>query len=203
VVLYGDNNNWFACWAFWLMRMFGHKNVRLLDGGLRAWLKDGLPLSTDLPVFPAVPYEASEPCFESKAVTEDIFTAFFSPQTHCLLDVRSAGEYQGQILSPGVGTEAKCAVAGHIPTAINVPWNLNCNRDGTFKSPDDLRALYRSFGISQEKTVITYCAIGERSSLSWFVLKHLLRYEVVMNYDRSMSQWSRMTNAPIEKGAAA
>lgn len=203
ILLYGDNNNWFACWAFWLLNLYGHENVRLIDGGIRVWMQSGLPLSTDAPSPRKVPYSAKAPDLRDKAETEDIFKAFFSPTTHCLVDVRSSAEYEGKIMSPGVGTEAKCEVAGHIPTAINVPWNLNCNPNGTFKAPDELHALYASFGVHPQMSVITYCAIGERASLSWFVLKHLLAYKVVMNYDRSMAQWSRMTNAPIETGEAA
>jgi len=138
-----------------------------------------------------------------KATTETIFESFFNPETHRLLDVRSSAEYVGRISSPGVGMDSKCAVAGHIPTAINVPWNLNCNADGTFKSPEELKTVYASFDVQPEMQVVTYCAIGERASLSWFVLKHLLGYPVVLNYDRSMSHWSRMSNAPIVQGDAA
>jgi thiosulfate/3-mercaptopyruvate sulfurtransferase len=202
VVLYGDNNNWFACWALWLMHLYGHENVRLLDGGLSAWLKAGYPLTNELPVIHPVTYVASEANLEDKASTEHIFGAFFDQETFCLLDVRSSAEYQGQITSAGIGADSKCDIAGHIPTAVNVPWNLNCNEDGTFKSPDELQRLYSSFRVVPEKSVITYCAIGERASLSWFVLKNLLGYPVVMNYDRSMAQWSRIKNAPVERSAA-
>jgi thiosulfate/3-mercaptopyruvate sulfurtransferase len=204
VILYGDNNNWFACWALWLMRMYGHQNVRLLDGGLRTWIAAGFPLSSETTPIEAVPYQSNaEPDLKNKAVTEDVFAAFFSPQTHCLVDVRSSAEFEGRILSAGLGTEDTCEVAGHIPNAINVPWNLNCKSDGTFKAPNELNELYASFGISPDKTVITYCAIGERASLSWFVLKLLLGYTVVLNYDRSMAYWSQLANAPIQKGVAA
>jgi thiosulfate/3-mercaptopyruvate sulfurtransferase len=202
VILYGDNNNWFACWAFWMMRHYGHENVRLLDGGLRAWLSSGLPLSSDVPSFAAVSYIASVPDSTDRAQVEDVFGAIFDPESFCLIDTRSSAEFEGEIMSPGVGTEATCATAGHIPSAINMPWNLNCNFDGTFKAPDELRLLYEGCGVVPDKAIITYCAIGERASLSWFVLKHLLGYPVVMNYDRSMAEWSRIANTPIERSAA-
>ena len=203
VILYGDNNNWFACWAFWMMHLYGHTNVRLIDGGMRKWINSGHPLDAEEPTFPKTEYQAADAALESKASIENIFESFFNPDTHRLLDVRSAAEFQGKLMSPGVGTQAKCEIAGHIPTAINVPWNLNCNVDGTFKTPEELRALYACFDILPEMNVITYCAIGERASLSWFVLKHLIGYNVVMNYDRSMAQWSRIANAPISTGEAA
>ncbi|MES1147146.1 MAG: sulfurtransferase [bacterium] len=203
IIVYGDNNNWFACWAFWLLKLFGHKEVYVLDGGLRKWMESGCTIALDEPYLSPTNYHAKEPDNSNKASTEDIFTSFFSPQTHRLVDVRSAAEFKGTINSPGIGTESKCAVGGHIPTAVNIPWNLNCNPDGTFKTKDDLLAMYQSFDILPENTVITYCAIGERASLSWFVLKHLLGYDVVMNFDRSMAFWSRLANAPIEVGDAA
>jgi len=204
VVFYGDNNNWFACWAFWLMKLYGHENVWILDGGPRKWFADGHPVS-DQATSPRPPseYRACSPDMSLKATTQDIFESFFNPKTHRLLDVRSAAEYRGNLAGPGPGLEPTCQIAGHIPTAINIPWNLNCNADGTFKSPEELRSLYRSFDIVPELSVITYCAIGERASLSWFVLKHLLEYTVVMNYESSMSRWSCIPNAPIVQGDAA
>lgn len=204
VIVYGDNNNWFASWAFWLMRLYGHDQVRLLDGGLRAWMQGGLPVSVDTAASEPVSYSAAEADLSIKAGTENIFEAMFSPATHSILDVRSAAEYEGRLAGPGEGAGATCATTGHIPTAVNVPWDMNCHAaDGTFKNPDELRELYAGYGITPDKTVITYCAIGERASLSWFVLKHLLKFPGVQNYDRSMSAWSRIPNAPIELGVAA
>ncbi|HEY3783186.1 MAG TPA: sulfurtransferase [Fimbriimonadaceae bacterium] len=203
VLLYGDNNNWFACWAFWLMRLYGHENVRLIDGGARKWLSEKRPLTFERVNIAPVTYRASGFHAESRASIENIFQSFFDPNNVRLVDVRSGGEFAGRMKSAGEGATETCALAGHIPTAVNIPWNLNCHADGTFKSPDELQSLYESFGVRRDMTVITYCAIGERASLSWFVLKHLLGYEVVMNYDKSMAQWSRLANAPLETGEAA
>ncbi|MBC8065049.1 MAG: sulfurtransferase [Chlorobia bacterium] len=204
VVLYGDNNNWFACWAFWLMKLYGHEQVWLLDGGPRKWLSESRPISQKRSEFPVpATYHAQEPNLSLKATTEKVFESFFNPKTYRLLDVRSSAEFAGTLRGPGPGMDPTCQVAGHIPTSINIPWNLNCNADGTFKSPDELRSMYASFDIQPEMNVITYCAIGERASLSWFVLKHLLGYGAVMNYSSSMAQWSCIPNAPIVQGQAA
>ncbi len=204
VVVYGDENNWFACWAYWLCKLYGHDRVFVLDGGTRKWLTDGRRMELGAEPFPTPSdYRADEANPAYKASVENIFEAFFNPATHRLLDVRSSSEFEGRLLGPGVGKEATCALGGHIPTAINVPWNLNCDEDGCFKEPGELRDLYRSFNVIPENHVITYCAIGERASLSWFVLHELLGYPMVMNYDRSMAQWSRMANAPIVQGEAA
>ena len=203
VILYGDNNNWFACWAFWMLKLYGHPNVRLVDGGLAKWISTNQHLSTTESVPKLSEYKSLTTDFRNKATIEDIFGSFFDGEQSCLLDVRSAAEYRGEITSPGIGTQSKCAIAGHIPNAINIPWTLNCNPDGTFKSPECLNALYKSFDVRPEMKVITYCAIGERASLSWFVLRHLLGYNIVLNYDRSMAHWSRVSNAPIVTGQAA
>ncbi len=202
IVIYGDNNNWFACWAYWLLNMIGHKNVWLMDGGSRKWFSEGRAVTTEvLPsqptTYPLKPYDLTE-----KATTDHIFEAFFSPKSHRLIDVRSSAEFEGKLRGPA-GLEARCATAGRIPTSINIPWNLNCNSDGTFKTSADLRSLYESFDVLPGNSVITYCAIGERASLSWFVLRMLLGYEVVMNYDRSMAEWSRLANAPMITAEAA
>ncbi len=204
VVLYGDNNNWFACWAYWLLKLYGHKNVWILDGGARKWMSEGRSASLAEPEKPSPgTYVAEVVNTSNRATTENVFESFFNPMTHRLLDVRSAAEYKGSLGGPGPGMAPTCQVTGHIPNAINIPWNLNCNSDGTFKAREELLAIYASFDILPEMNVITYCAIGERSSLSWFVLKELLAYDVVTNYDRSMSQWSCMANAPIVQGEAA
>jgi len=203
VLLYGDNNNWFACWAFWLMQLYGHENVKLVDGGSKKWLRDQRALSLEPTAVSRSTYKSRGLDVTNKASIEDIFASFFNPSDSRLVDVRSSAEYIGQISGPGDGAGATCEVAGHIPTAINIPWNLNCNEDATFKSPDELRSLYASFDIRPEMCVITYCAIGERASLSWFVLKHLLGYRVVMNYDRSMAQWGRLANSAVVTGKAA
>lgn len=196
IVLYGDNNNWFACWAYWLLYMVGHEEVWLMDGGKKKWFAEGRPVTSEVPEILSAKYPLKEYSVGDKATIEDVFEAMFSPDTHRLIDVRSALEFSGELLGPA-GAPVRCAVGGHIPTSINIPWNLNCNTDGTFKGPDSLSDLYRSFNVTEDSVVITYCAIGERASLSWFVLKNLLGHEVVMNYDRSMAQWSRIANAPM------
>jgi thiosulfate/3-mercaptopyruvate sulfurtransferase len=200
VVLYGDNHNWFACWAYWMFYMIGHKHVWLMDGGTDKWFAEGRPVNQILPDIEPAAYGDIEFDFSNKAATEQVFEAFFSPKTHRLVDVRSQAEYQGIRRGP-LGVEPRCAVAGHIPTAINIPWNVNCNADGTFKKAEDLRELYEGYDITAKNIVITYCAIGERASLSWFVLKQLLGFGIVMNYDRSMAQWSRLENAPLVQAA--
>lgn len=204
ILLYGDNHNWFACWAIWLLHMFGHRRAYLLDGGIRLWIDGKYPLAVDesKPAPPAS-YDTTYEDPSSKATTEHIFEAFCNPTEYRLVDVRSTAEYAGEFLGPGPGMEATCQVGGHLPTAVNVPWHLNCNADGTFKSPAELRELYRGHDVNPSANIITYCAIGERASFTWFVLKHLLGYPVVMNYDRSMAHWSRLPNAPIELGRAA
>jgi thiosulfate/3-mercaptopyruvate sulfurtransferase len=202
ILLYGDHNNWFACWAFWLLKLYGHENVYLIDGGAKKWFAEERPVTTGSGEIRSAQYTASNADLTNKAAVEDIFITFFEPGKHTLVDVRSSYEYEGKSLGPA-GVEARCAVAGHIPTAINIPWNLNCNEDGTFKEVEELIDLYSSFGVTRDTSVITYCAIGERASLSWFVLKYLLKHPRVMNYDRSMAEWSRMQNAPLVTGSAA
>ncbi|MBS1701270.1 MAG: sulfurtransferase [Armatimonadetes bacterium] len=202
VVLYGDNNGWFACWAYWIMKSYGHNDVRILDGGANKWLAERRPLSTDAPSFVPTSYEVQQADHDYQATSTDVMKAMLAPDSSRILDVRSKAEYRGELLGPGVGMPETCAVGGHIPTALNVPWDLNCGADGSFKSPEELKALYAQYGVSGEQSIITYCAIGERASLSWFVLHELLGYEA-KNYDRSMSYWSRLPNAPVVEGEAA
>lgn len=197
IVLYGDNNNWFACWAFWQLKTYGHKDVRVLDGGRKKWIAEGRALSTDVPQHAASQYHASEPDHSIRA---------FLPRTHqaatandaFLVDVRSQDEYSGKILCPP-GLPETCQRGGHIPYAVNVPWGKNCNDDGTFKSVDELKALYDAVGVNADKDVIAYCRIGERSSLTWFVLKYLLGYQKVQNYDGSWTEWGNLVNAPVAR----
>jgi thiosulfate/3-mercaptopyruvate sulfurtransferase len=201
VLLYGDMNNWFAAWAYWLLKYYGHENVRMIDGGLTLWLRLGLPLATEKVHYEAVEYSDTGAHPENRASIEDVFEAIFSPDAYRLLDVRSSAEYEGQLRSAGVGTATHCQASGHIPTAINIPWNLNCNPDGTLKPPHELRKLYAEFGVTPSNKVITYCAIGERASISWFVLKELLGFDVVMNYDGSMSAYTKIPMAPVSSQA--
>lgn len=203
VVLYGDNNNWFACWAYWVMKTYGHKNVRMLDGGINKWVTELRPIDCEAPEFEPSVYMVEEVDRSFQATSSTVVKAMFDPNNHKIIDVRSQAEYRGERLGPGAGMADTCAVGGHIPSALNIPWSINCNEDGTFKSPTELRDIYEDAGIFEEHSVITYCAIGERASLSWFVLKELLNYDSTMNYDRSMSYWSRLPNVPVIQGDAA
>jgi len=203
VVLYGDNNNWFACWAFWVLRLYGHGNVKVLDGGFRKWLKEGRPVSFDEGTAEPGTYTCQTCPSGLLATTEEVFAGIMQPGTYRILDVRSRAEYSGELTGPGPGMSSTCAMAGHIPTALSVPWNENCREDGTFKSVEELQAMYALLGVTPDKKVITYCAIGERASLTWFVLKELLGYDNVMNYDRSMAYWSRLPAPPVTIKSAA
>jgi thiosulfate/3-mercaptopyruvate sulfurtransferase len=197
IVLYGDNNNWFACWAFWQLRIFGHRDLRIMNGGRKKWLADGRELSA-IPAIAATAYRAKDPDFGIRAYLLETMDAFQSPDEWALVDVRSPDEFTGRILCPP-GLAETCQRGGHIPTAVSVPWGKNCNEDGTFKSRDELEKLYAPLGITPEKGIITYCRIGERSSLTWFVLTHLLGYPRVRNYDGSWTEWGNLVNAPIER----
>jgi len=197
IVLYGDNNNWFAAWAFWQLKIYGHEDVRIMDGGRKKWLAEGRDLSTEAPAFERKPYTAGTPDMSLRAFLPEVQQAVKS-NTASLVDVRSPQEFTGEILSPP-GLPETCQRGGHIPSAKSIPWGKNCNDDGTFKSFDDLTALYAAQGITADKPVIAYCRIGERSSLTWFALKHLLGFDNVRNYDGSWTEWGNLVGAPIEK----
>ncbi len=199
VVLYGDNNNWFAAWAFWQLKIYGHRDVRLMNGGRVKWLAEGRELSDAAPGPAATDYAASDPDFSIRAYLPDVTEAVKAGSVE-LVDVRSPAEFSGEILSPP-GLPETCQRGGHIPGASNIPWGKACNEDGTFKSADELRELYRSAGITGEKPVIAYCRIGERSSHSWFVLKYLLGLDGVTNYDGSWTEWGNLVGAPVARGA--
>ena len=198
VVLYGDNNNWFACWAFWQLKIYGHRDVRVLDGGRRKWLAEGRPLSTEPAAPIATAYLAAVPDMSLRAYLPEVRERHLSPEW-ALVDVRSPDEYTGAVLSPP-GLPETCQRGGHIPAARNIPWGRNCAEDGTFLRADDLRRMYAAAGVGPEKGVITYCRIGERSSLSWFVLKYLLGYPTVLNYDGSWTEWGNLVSAPVACG---
>jgi thiosulfate/3-mercaptopyruvate sulfurtransferase len=202
VVLYGDNNNWFAAWAFWQMKIYGHKDVRIMDGGRKKWLAEGRDLDTEAakPVLSAAPYQASGPDLSLRAYLPQVQQAQKSGSA-VMIDVRSPQEFSGEILAPP-GLPETCQRGGHIPGARSVPWGKACNDDGTFKSADELEKLYGAEGISKSKPAITYCRIGERSSHTWFVLKYLLGVDNVVNYDGSWTEWGNLVAAPVEKGAA-
>jgi thiosulfate/3-mercaptopyruvate sulfurtransferase len=197
IILYGDNNNWFAAWAFWQLKVYGHDDVRLMDGGRKKWLAEGRELSTDKAVFPSAKYKTRPPDNSLRAFLPEVQQAM-KAKSAALVDVRSPQEFTGEILAPP-GLPETCQRGGHIPGAKSIPWGKNCNDDGTFKSFDELRALYAGQGITGDQPVIAYCRIGERSSLTWFALKHLLGFNNVKNYDGSGTEWGNLVGAPVEK----
>jgi thiosulfate/3-mercaptopyruvate sulfurtransferase len=200
VILYGDNNNWFAAWALWQMKMYGHKDVRVMNGGRKKWLAEGREVSTDVPAGQSSSYTASGPDNSLRAFLDQVQAAV-QGKTAALVDVRSPAEFTGEILAPP-GLPETCQRGGHIPGARSIPWGKACNDDGTFKSADDLKALYGGEGVDGARPIIAYCRIGERSSHTWFVLKYLLGYSNVKNYDGSWTEWGNLVGASVERGAA-
>jgi thiosulfate/3-mercaptopyruvate sulfurtransferase len=200
VILYGDSNNWFAAWAFWQMKIYGHRDVRLMNGGRKKWLAEGRELSRQKPAISPASYSASSPDFSIRSYLLQVREAS-AKETHQMVDVRSPQEFSGEILAPP-GLPETCQRGGHIPGARNIPWSLACNEDGTFKSFDELKNLYAANGIDGSKPVIAYCRIGERSSHTWFVLEYLLGFRNVQNYDGSWTEWGNLVGAPVERGAA-
>ena len=201
VVLYGDNNNWFAAWALWQLKIYGHGNVKLMNGGRKKWLAEGREVSTDAPSVKPASYTAGGPDNSIREFLPAVQAAV-NNKTVELVDVRSPAEFTGEILSPP-GLPETCQRGGHIPGASNIPWAKACNDDGTFKSRDELEAIYKAAGITATKPIIAYCRIGERSSHSWFVLKYLLGLNNVTNYDGSWTEWGNLVGADVEKGASA
>ena len=199
VILYGDNNNWFAAWALWQMKVYGHADVRLMNGGRVKWLAEGRELSADEPSVEAASYQASGPDNSIRAFLPDVSSAVDSESVE-LVDVRSPAEFTGEILSPP-GLPETCQRGGHIPGASNIPWGMACEEDGTFKSAEALRGIYSDAGITGTKPIVAYCRIGERSSHSWFVLKYLLGFDNVTNYDGSWTEWGNLVGAPVARGA--
>ncbi len=197
VVLYGDNNNWFAAYAFWLLKIYGHEDVRLMNGGRKKWVDEGRPLTTEVPRLERKVYRAEEPDLRLRAFLQDVLQRLQRPDV-VLVDVRSPQEFTGEILAPP-GLPETAQRGGHIPGAKNIPWGQVVREDGTFKSYDELKALYEGVGVTPDKEVITYCRIGERSSHSWFVLKYLLGYPKVRNYDGSWTEWGNVVGLPIER----
>jgi thiosulfate/3-mercaptopyruvate sulfurtransferase len=197
VVLYGGNNNWFAAYAYWYFKLYGHEDVKLLDGGRKKWELDARPYSTDVPSRAKTSYQAKSPDLSIRAFRDDVVKAIGSQN---LVDVRSPDEFAGRLLAPAHLPQEQAQRAGHIPTAINVPWSKAANEDGTFKSDDDLAKLYADAGIDDGKDTIAYCRIGERSSHTWFVLQELLGHHNVKNYDGSWTEYGSLIGVPIALG---
>jgi thiosulfate/3-mercaptopyruvate sulfurtransferase len=199
VVLYGDNNNWFAAWGAWIFNLFGHEDVRLLDGGRVKWEADGRAVATSPASYAAGNFTAAAANDSLRALKPQVLAIVNGEQPGALIDIRSAAEFNGEIFAPE-GVQELAIRAGHIPGALNVPWGQNVNEDGTFKSIDELRALYAGLGVDGSQPVVTYCRIGERAALTWFVLNQLLGYETAL-YDGSWTEWGNSVGVPIENPA--
>ena len=200
LVLYGDKNNWFAAYAYWYLKIYGHGDVRILDGGRQKWADEGREFTTETPQPRQADYEANERD-ESIRTYRDSVRAQIGEQSKALVDVRSPQEYAGELIAPPGYEQEGAQRAGHIPTAASIPWATAVRDDGTFKSADELRELYEGKGVTPEKEVTAYCRIGERSAHTWFVLRELLGYETVKNYDGSWTEWGNLVDVPIEKGS--
>jgi thiosulfate/3-mercaptopyruvate sulfurtransferase len=198
VVLYGDKNNWFAAYAYWYLKVYGHEDVRLLDGGRQKWIEEGRGLTFELPTPTATTYEAKDRD-ESIRVRRDEVLAGLSSDGIALVDVRSPQEFSGELSAPPGYEQEGASRTGHIPGAQSVPWATAVRDDGTFRSVDELRDLYAAKGVTPDKEVRAYCRIGERSAHTWFVLRELLGYENVKNYDGSWTEWGNLVDVPIER----
>jgi thiosulfate/3-mercaptopyruvate sulfurtransferase len=199
VVFYGDKNNWFATYAYWLFRYNGHDRVKVMNGGRAKWIAEGRPLTTEVPTPTPRSHRPGQPRPELRALRDEVLAAVNERRAVALVDVRSPREYSGEIIAPDGYPQEGAQRGGHIPGAANIPWALAVREDGTFKSADELRELYASKGITPDKEVIAYCRIGERSSHTWFVLHELLGYPKVRNYDGSWTEYGSIVGAPIER----
>ncbi|MQA60545.1 MAG: sulfurtransferase [Actinophytocola sp.] len=198
VVLYGGNNNWFAAYAYWYFKLYGHDNVRLLDGGRKKWELDGRELTDEVPQRQNTSYQAKEQDLTLRAFRDEVVDAI---DTKNLIDVRSPDEFTGKLNAPAHLPQESSQRSGHIPSALNVPWASTANEDGTFKTNDELKELYEEVGLDTGKATIAYCRIGERSSHTWFALRELLGLEDVKNYDGSWTEYGSLVGVPIELGA--
>jgi thiosulfate/3-mercaptopyruvate sulfurtransferase len=198
LVFYGDKSNWFACYSFWVFQYYGHTNARIMNGGRAKWVKEGRPMTKEVPSYPRSHYIAKNPNPDIRAYRDDIFQHIQAGKP--LVDVRSPKEFSGELLHMPDYPQEGATRGGHIPGAANIPWaQATREGDGTFKPADELRDLYESKGVTENKEIIAYCRIGERSSHTWFVLKYLLGYPNVKNYDGSWTEWGNLVDAPIEK----
>jgi len=201
LVLYGDMRNWFAAFAFWTFKIYGHNDVRLINGGRRKWIEEGRPTGEDRPSFSSTAYKAADANGGLRSFLPDV-RLVLGRDDFSLVDVRSPAEFKGEIAAPPEYATEGAQRTGHIPGAVNIPWAQAIQDDDTFKSVEELRDLYSTKGVTPEQSVITYCRIGERSSHTWFVLKYLLGYPVVTNYDGSWSEWGNSVGVPVEKEVA-
>jgi thiosulfate/3-mercaptopyruvate sulfurtransferase len=198
VVLYGGNNNWFAAYAYWQFKLYGHADVKLLDGGRKKWELDGRTLTTEAPTRPATSYTAQDPDLAIRAFRDEVIDAIGAKN---LVDVRSPDEFSGKILAPAHLPQEQSQRPGHVPSAINIPWSKAANEDGTFRSDEELTKLYGEAGLDEGKATIAYCRIGERSSHTWVVLHELLGHSDVKNYDGSWTEYGSLIGVPIELGS--
>ncbi len=198
IVLYGDNNNWFAAYALWVLQYYGHQDCKLMNGGRKKWIDEGRPTTTDVPSYPRASYKAKDPDPSIRALRDYVVERVGKANVG-LVDVRSPREFSGELLAPESLPQEGSQRGGHIPGAKNIVWSQAVNEDGTFKTADELAQLYQGQGITPDREIIAYCRIGERSSHTWFVLKYLLGYANVRNYDGSWTEWGSVIGVPIEK----
>jgi len=198
VVFYGDRNNWYAAYTYWLFKMYGHQDCRIMNGGRAKWEAEGRPLTRETKQYPPTQYRAQEPDLSIRAFRDQVLEHMQAGKP--LVDVRSPDEYTGKVIHMANYPQEGAQRAGHIPTAQNIPWATAANEDGTFKGAEQLREIYGGRGVTPDQPVIAYCRIGERSAHTWFVLTQLLGYPDVRNYDGSWTEWGSLVRAPIEKG---
>src|SRR5918992_6313051 len=202
VIIYGDKNNWFAAYAYWYLKTYGHRDVRILDGGRQKWIDEQRELTTETPAPTPQTYRAGQRDESIRAYRDEV-REWIEGGGRALVDVRSPGEYAGDLIAPPGYEQEGAQRAGHIPTAASIPWASAVRDDGTFKGPDELKELYEGKGVTADKEVTAYCRIGERSAHTWFVLRELLGYEDVRNYDGSWTEWGNLVDVPIERNPAA